>query len=315
MLDRSADPSTEAAAGGLRGFGRRHPLSPIVLGVLLYSTGPVLVQASDASGAVLSFWRLWMGVPLLGIASAVQARRTGGWPDRRAWRVALGAGIAFGAHQLFLFTAIKATSVADVTLVDTTAPVVTALLAVPMFAERPGAAFRSWSALAMAGATVVVFGGATGPDGDPVGMLLALLNVVAFAGFFLLSKRSRDHLAVLPFLFGTMAVAALFVSAYVLMSAEQPGAVRTADLVYAGVLAAGPGFIGHFVMTWPLRWVPANVPPVMRLGIPVFASTWAWWFLGEEISVLHVLGGAITIAGVAGALLSPSGRRFLASEG
>lgn len=284
-----------------------------MLGVFLYSTGPVFVQASGVSGPVFSFWRLWVGVAVFGIATWLYLRGQATRPSPSAWRVTLGAGVAFGAHQLLLFSAIKATSVADVTLVATLSPIVTAVMAVPMFDERPGPAFRAWSFLAMVGAAVVVFGGSTGPDGDPVGMLLALANVVAFAAFFLLSKRSREHLPVLPFLFGVMSVAAVFVSGYVTIAGEPVRSAGGTDLLYAAIVAAGPGFVGHFVMTWPLRWVPANVPPVMRLGIPVLAATWAWWFLGETIGVLHVIGGAITLVGVAGAVLSPAGRRFVSS--
>lgn len=284
------------------------------LGVVLYSTGPVFVAASSVSGAVFSLWRLCFGAAALGAATLVHGGVTGRWPGRAAWRWALLAGLAFGVHQLMMFTAIKATSVADVTLVNTLSPVVTGLLALPVFAERPGAGFRAWSLVAIAGAGVVVFGGASGPAGDPVGMLLALGNVVAFAAFFLLSKRSRDHLAVLPFLFGVVSVAAVFVAAYNLVVGGAVGAATSTDLAYAVVVALGPGLLGHFVMTWPLRWVPANIPPVMRLGIPVLASLWAWWFLGEPVGPLHLVGGLITIAGVAGTLSSPSGRRLLAAE-
>lgn len=302
------------SGAAVRRLGRRHPLLPVLLGVVLYSTGPVFVAASTVSGAVFSLWRLWFGVGALAVATAVHAAVTGGWPDRRAWRWPLGAGLAFGAHQLMMFTAVKATSVADVTLINTLSPIVTGLLAIPVFAERPGSGFRGWSLVATAGAGVIVLGGSSGPQGDPVGMLLALGNVVAFAVFFILSKRSRDHLDVLPFLFGVMSVAAVAVTGYSVALGEAVGAVTSTDLLYAAVVALGPGLLGHFVMTWPLRWVPANVPPVLRLGIPVLASLWAWWLLGQQVTVLHVVGGVVTVTGVTGALASRGGRELLAEE-
>lgn len=304
-------PALIDAGPTLHRLGRDHPLLPIGIGVFLYSTGPVFVQASSMSGPVFSFWRLWFGVGVLGLVTLVDAHRQGRLPSPSLWRWPVGAGIAFAGHQLLLFTAVKATSVADVTLVSALSPIVTALLAAPVFHERPGMPFRLWSLMAMAGAGVVVFGASSGPQGDPVGMLLALANVVAFAVFFLLSKGSRNHLPVLPFLFGVFAVAAVFVSAYVILTGGEMSSVRAVDLVYAATVAAGPGFLGHFVSTWPLGWVPANVPPVMRMGIPVLAATWAWWLLGEAVTPMHVVGGAITLAGVAGALLSPSGRAFV----
>jgi len=289
-------------------------MAPIGVGVVLYSVGPVFVQASGASGPVFSFWRLWFGVLVLGIATLAHGAVTHRWPRPRAWGWAVGAGVAFGIHQLLLFTAIKATTVADVTLLSALGPLVTALLALPFFGERPGTAFRVWSAVAMCGAAVVAVGGASGPEGDPWGMALALGNVVFFAVFFLMSKGSRGRLALLPFLFGVMTMAAITVSGYVLVADESVGAVTSTDLVYAAIVAVAPGFLGHVVMTWPLGWVPANVPPVMRLGVPVLASIWAWWFLGEAIALTHVGGGLLTLLGVGGAVLSPAGRRFVNGE-
>ncbi len=289
-------------------------MAPIGVGVVLYSVGPVFVQASDASGPVFSFWRLWFGVLVLGIAALAHGAVTHQWPRLRALGWAVGAGVAFGIHQLLLFTAIKATTVADVTLLSALGPLVTALLALPFFGERPGTAFRVWSAVAMCGAAVVAVGGGSGPEGDPWGMALALGNVVFFAVFFLMSKGSRGRLALLPFLFGVMTVAAITVSGYVLVADESVGAVTSTDLSYAAIVAVAPGFLGHVVMTWPLGWVPANVPPVMRLGVPVLASIWAWWFLGETIALTHVGGGLLTLLGVGGAVLSPAGRRFVNGE-
>lgn len=289
---------------------RRRPLVLIGVGVLLYSTGPVFVAASTATGPVFSFWRLWLGVPVLAAATALHLRRGGRRPDRRALRYALAAGLAFGLHQVLFVTAVKATSVVDVALMNTLAPIMIAVVAVPLFGERPGPAFRLWTVVAMAGATVVIYGASGGPDGSPAGMVMAIGNVVGFSAFFVLSKLGREHIDVLPFLLGTLVVAALGVSLFAVATSQPVTAIDRADLGYAFIVAAGPGALGHFVMTWPLRWVPANVPPVMRLAQPALAGLLAYLFVAEPVTPAHLLGGALTVAGVCGAILSPAGRRF-----
>jgi drug/metabolite transporter (DMT)-like permease len=299
----------------LAGLGRRRPVGVVFLGAVIYSTGPVMVQAASATGAVFSLWRTWIGAVLLGVAAVIHVRVSGRRPSLRACRWAVAAGVAFALHQLMLFMAIKATSVADVTLISALGPVITALVALPFFRERPGAPFRWWSAVAMAGTALVVLGASTGPQGDPLGMVLALGNVLFFAVFFLLSKASRSHLDVLPFLFGVMFVAAVTTSLYVWVAADRASAVTSTDLVLATAVAVGPGALGHFVSMWPLRWVPANVPPLMQLSMPVLAALWAWWFLSEAITLWHLAGGVIIAIGVSGAVSSPSGRRFVRSQG
>lgn len=280
------------------------------LGVVLFSLGPVLVAGADASGPVLSFWRLWFGAVLLGGITLVQGRSTGRRPDRVGWAWALRCGAAFGVHQLFFMSAIKATSVVDVTLLQVLQPVFVGVLAATIFGERPGPAFRLWSLVAIAGAAVVVLAGASGPEGDPAGVALGVANVAFFAVYFVWSKQARDHIDTVPFLFGVVAGAGVVVSAWVLAAGEPVGAVGAGDLVIAATIAAVPGALGHFVTTWPLRRVAANVPPVMQLAMPFLAGGLAWLLLDQPVTALHVVGGAVTIVGVVGALCSPAGRRL-----
>jgi drug/metabolite transporter (DMT)-like permease len=278
---------------------------------VLFSTGPVTVAAAEASGPVLSFWRLWIGSVLMGGLTLVQVRSSGRRPDRIGWRWAARCGVAFGIHQLFFMVAIKATSVVDVTLMQVLQPVVVGVLAAVLFGERPGRAFRLWSLVAIAGAAVVVLAGAGGPQGDPVGMALAALNVVFFAFYFVWSKQARDHIDTVPFLFGVVVAAGVVVSAYVVVLGEPVGGLTRADLLRALFIAAVPGALGHFVTTWPLRLVPANVPPVMQLAVPFLAGGLAWLLLDQRITLLHVVGGALTVAGVVGSLRSPASRSLV----
>jgi drug/metabolite transporter (DMT)-like permease len=299
-------------ADRIRSAARRYPLVLVALGVLLYSTGPVMVQASGVSGPVFSFWRLWIGVLVLGILTGLQWRAGEPWPRADQWRVAVWAGVAFGTHQLLLFTAIRITTVVDVTLVAALAPIVTAVGARWMFGERPGRGFWGWAVVAIAGGVLLAVAASSAPTGNAAGMAMALANVVAFAAFFLLSKRGRDHLAVVPFLFGAFVVAAVVVSAFVLATAAPALDVRTVDLVLAAGVAIGPGTLGHLVMTWPLRYVPATIPPIMRLALPFIAGALAWWLLDEPMSWRHLFAGALVVAGAAGTVLSSEGRRLRA---
>ncbi len=295
-------------------LGQRYPLVLIGLGVVLYSTGPVMLQGSGVSGAVFSFWRLWIGTAVLGGAAVLTRLRTGRplVGDRRAWRWPALAGVSFGIHQLMFMTAVKLTSVVDVALMNALAPVITALGAWWLFQERPGRRFHAWSLLAIGGGAFLATGASSGPTGDPAGMVLAILNVVFFAGFFLTSKRGRDHIDVLPFLAGVMLVSAVVVSAWTVLSGAPVGQVTGTDLLLAAGVAVGPGAVGHFVMTWPLRWVPATIPPVMRLAQPAIAGGLALLLLGEPLHLTHLLGGVVVVTGALGAIRSRDGRELRA---
>ena len=298
----------------LQRAAERQPAALVAFGVVLFAVGPVLVAGTQVSGPVMSFWRLWFGVGLLGAVLGLYWRATGRWPGRRGWAWAAAAGTAFGLHQLFFMSALKMTSVVDVTLMQVLQPLLVAALAARLFDERPGARFRAWSAVAIVGAAVVALAGSAGPEGDPLGMAFAALNVVFFAFYFVWSKRARSEIDVVPFLFGVAATAALLVSLFVWLTGEAPASATRGDLLAAVAIAVGPGALGHFVSTWPLRWVAANVPPLFQLAIPFVAGLLAWVLLGERVTAAHVLGGLVTVIGAAGAIRSPAGRRMVAGE-
>ncbi|MFT5269316.1 MAG: drug/metabolite transporter (DMT)-like permease [Acidimicrobiales bacterium] len=293
-------------------FGARFPFQLVALGIVFYATGPVLARSSDTTGVLLSFWRLWFGAAAFALALLVHRLSGRSIGSARGIRLAMLAGAVFSVNQVAFFTAVKRTSVVDVSLLGTLAPILVALLAVPLFGERPGARFRWWSLLGIAGAAYIVLGSSSGPNGDLLGMLLGLLATAAFACFFVISKLAREEVPVVSFLTFVMATAAVCVSGYVVMLGSDPGSVESPDLWRALGMALVPGALGHIAMTWPLRHLPANVPPLFRLATPAVAGLFAWIFLGEGFTIVHVVGGAIIIAGLSGAILSQAGRDLVA---
>ncbi len=310
--------ATATARGAQRAVdsARRLPLGVVLVATVLYSTGPVLAQASAVSGTVFAFWRLWFGIGVLGVAAAVLRARGGArLPRGRSWVWVLAGGATFGLHQLLFFSAVKATSVATVALIGTLGPVVVGLLAIRLFNERPTAGFVGWGGVAMLGAALVALAGAQGPQGDPVGVAMALANVVFLGLFFVATKGARSDVDTVSYLLAVMVVAALIVSLGVVALGEPVASATGGDLALAATVAAGPGFLGHFGMTWALRFVPANVPSVAKLAQPVLSGLLAWAVLAETVTATHIAGGLVTLVGVGGALLGRGSRDFARGRG
>jgi drug/metabolite transporter (DMT)-like permease len=314
------DGDTPPPAGGPPGgpgvlaTAARHPVGVVWFGVVLFSTGPVIIAGSSISGIQFAFWRLWMGVLLLGGAMLLRRRSRPAPTPRVGWYWAVASGVAFALHQLAFMFALKETTVVDVTLMNTLAPIVVGVLAVPLFGERPGLRFRLWSVVAMAGAVGVIVAGSSGPQGDLGGMALAAVNVVFYAFYFVGSKLARPHIDTIPFLFANLVAAALCVSLFAVVTASALTPVGATDLGLCLAVALLPGAVGHFSVTWALRWVPANVPPVIMLSIPVLSGALAWLLLDQVVHGGQVLAGAVTLIAVLGAIRSPSAHRLGADE-
>lgn len=295
------------------GFAARNGMALIAVGVAFYAVGPVLARSSETTGVLISFWRLWFGAGafVIGLAIHRLSGRSIGTASGLRW--AILAGFAFSCNQVLFFTAIKRTTVVDASLMSTLSPIIVAAIAVPLFGERPGVQFRLWSLVAIAGAVFVVLTSSTRPDGDLLGMLMAVGSTAAFACFFVISKHSRAELPVVGFLTVVMTTAAILVSLFIAGIGESPLTVGTTDLWRALGMAIIPGALGHIAMTWPLRYIPANIPPLMRLGTPIVSGFLAWIFLGEGASWVALVGGALILGGLAGAIRSRAGQDLVAS--
>ncbi|MXY76188.1 MAG: DMT family transporter, partial [Acidimicrobiia bacterium] len=307
----------------------RRPLLAAVASIVGYSIGPVLVQVSDASAPVFAFWRGWLtilatatGAATLRTVSSRRRERTpvstrqGLFPLTVRWRewwTPVVAGVLNGASTLAFIQAVKLTSVAGTTLILLMNPVLIALWAIPLFGERPGIRFRLWTLVALIGAAVVVTGGSSGAGGDPLGMALAVVSVALLSTQMVVTKVGRRTLNTVPMHITTTVSGATFVTIVGLLAGHDfTDITRTDVLCVLGVVAL-PATTSSLLMTWALRWLPANVPPLIHLPIPFFAGTLAWVFLDEVMTLHHLLGGAVTLVGVAAALLSSSGRRLLAA--
>ena len=303
-----------AAIKELRNLGSRRPLILIGTSVVAFSTAPVFVQASSTTGPVFSFWRSWIGVVVTFAAVALAGRFDLALPRGREWKIPALAGLFHAASTTMFMTAVKFTSVADVSLLTMLNPVFIALWAIPLFGERPGMCFRLWTLVAILGSSVVILGGSTGPDGNPLGIALGALSVLSWSFQYVTMKVGRRTMHTIPLTMGMLMVSTLFVSLFCLATRQPVWDLTGADMLNVLGVVVVPGGIGAILLTWSLRWVPANVPPLMNLALPFLAAAMAWFFLGEAVTLIHVGGGTITLVGVAAALRSRSGKALLAAD-
>lgn len=274
------------------------------LGVVLFSIGPVMVAAATGPGDVLALWRQWFGVIVLGLVWFVSHTRKPVRLRRRGLMWAAASGLFFSLHQLAFMVAIQRTSVVDVALMQVLLPLMVGVLAAIFLHERPTLAFAAWSGLAILGALVVAVGrGATG-GGDFGGMVLAIANVAAFAGFFLCSRLARGFIDTVPILVFSCLSAAILSTVLLLILQRPVGEISKHDLLIALGVAILPGALGHYVSTYPLPYVSLTLPSVLQLAVPVMAGLLAWVTLGQAIGVAQVIGGAVLLVGVFGVIRS-----------
>lgn len=297
--------SSGVTAAGRFG-GRNHPVAGLFAAgaaVAVWGASSVLVKQVDGvSGVAVAFHRLWIGALL----TSVVFLASGGRFSRRLFRLSWVGGVAFGLDVVLFFGALKATSVANATVVGALQPVLVLAIARRLFGERPRLSDAFWACVAIAGAVVVVSSAAPGGEARRFGDLLAAAALVAWTWYFVASKQARTELGSFEYLAALSIVAAAAVTPFVLLSGERLAVPETEGWVLIVVVALVNGALGHFLMNWAHAHVPIVVVSLMTLAIPVFAAGTAALFIDEAITWAQVGGMAVVIVALSIVVLRTS---------
>jgi drug/metabolite transporter (DMT)-like permease len=181
------------------------------------------------------------------------------------------------------------------------APVVALPVSVMQFGERLTPVKVICAAASVIGVIVAVLvapSSKSGTSSSTIGYLWALLALVFWVAYLLVSKNVRPRVETLRFMFVVSVIGAVTVSLLVVIGSNDLGEVHGAGWVWVSLLALGPGIAGHGLVAWAQPRVDASVTSVLIQLEPVAASTWAWVILGERVSLAQ--GCAMT--GVVAAL-------------
>lgn len=281
-------------------FGHRRGVAPaaVTLSVLLWSCSNVAIKAVPTSGLVTVFWRLWFAVPLLvGICLAVPSIRRR--LNRRWFTASIAGGLLFSVHLIAFYSALKLTSIANATVIGALQPILVLLVAGPLFGERTRRVDVLWSIVAIAGVAIVVFGSAEQSASSLLGDLLAVIEVIAFTAYFLVSKRQRDDVGTVEYLTGMTVVPAVVVSGVVLLAGESVTADITPKVwLVLAAIAMIPSTLGHFFVNWAHPYITAFVSSMLLLAVPVGSVAIAWVVIGETLTPWQLAGTAVVLGAI-----------------
>jgi len=254
-----------------------------------WSTAGLFARAIPADVATVVFWRGLFGAGgLMVLILYLQ-----GWPGLTAFARLGRAGwgyAAVSAASMFCFIgALKNTSIAHVSIIYATVPFAAAGMGFLFLREKPSRAAMLASAVALAGAVLMV--GFSG-DGHWTGDLLAVGMVLFGAGMIVIARANPD----MP----TLAAAAM--SAILATLLSLPLATLTGiSLPMLGLLAAF-GII-NTTMALALFIIGSRHLPAVRTALLTALETpmtplWVWLMFAETPSVATLAGGTVVFAAV-----------------
>lgn len=252
----------------------------------------ILVKLMTLSALTVSFYRMWLNLAVLfGIVLIRRPRRF-----RLTW-LAVAGGVFYALDVSLFFASVKVTSIADAAFIGSLQPILVLFVAAPWFNEVIGRREVFVTLAAVAGVAFVLFGSPGVSVGSYVGDLLALAAVLAYTGYWLLSKLASRASDALDYTAGTVLVAALFLTPVVAVSGSSLVSDRPVDWLWLFVLVVTSGS-ANLAMNWAHRVVDLSVSSVILVGNPLVAASGALIILGQPITALQLVGGLVTIVAI-----------------
>ncbi|MBX7160665.1 MAG: DMT family transporter [Acidimicrobiia bacterium] len=289
----ASEPVPAPRSAAAHGAGERLGVPAVLLATIAWGSGSVATKVVTASSMSTVMVRLWLGVPI-GLSLWALRRR---WPTWASLRRCIPGGILFGLHVSLFFSALKLTSVANVTFIGALQPVIVLLVAGRWLGERVTARIVVLSVTAMAGVALIVYGNEAVP-GALAGDLLAVANIVVWTVFFLYTKRARHHVETIDYQATMTVIAAAVVTPVALLLGASASEIDGYDWFWLVFIALVPGTLGHLMMNWAHRFVDATVSSIVILAVPAVAAVGAALFIDEPLTAIQVVGGAIVLASV-----------------
>jgi drug/metabolite transporter (DMT)-like permease len=263
----------------------------LMLGATLcWATAGMLVRNMDLRDSwEITFWRSLFMTVVIGCVLVYQYRSA-----TLARFLAVGrSGVITGALWALMYVcfilALGRTTVANVLVLSAVAPFSSALLGRIVLAERvPG---RTWAAMLVAFAGIVIMFVESVGAGALVGNLIALVIPIAFGVNVTLLRRAHAQVDMVP----TLVLSGLFSMAATLPLAWPltPTAKDLGLLAIMGTVQLGLGLVLMMLATPHLAAAEIGLLAVTET---IFGTVLTWLAAGEQPGALTLAGGGIAIA-------------------
>lgn len=281
----------------------------LTLGVIVVSfAAPLIRLAEDAPPLAVAMYRnLFATAVLLPLAFArhrdeLRALRRG---DVTALA---GAGVLLAIHFAAWIPSVSLTTVAASTVLVSTQPVWSAVLARLFLKERLRRAAAVGIGIALGGAILISGLDFTLSTRAFLGDMLALTGAMAVAGHRIASLGVRKRLPILPFVTVIYGACTFVLLIAVLVSGTPLGGFEPQAWLMMVLLALGPQVVGHTLFNFLLRDLDPTVIAVAIMGEPVGATLLALALFGEIPPVGALFGGALLLVGIFVAVRAQSRR-------
>lgn len=259
-------------------------------GVFMWGMGVVFIKLTSSPFLIVSFYRHLFAIPVLGVAWLIAKDRS------LPWRAAGFGGVVFAVHQLANFSALRYSTAAVVTILFSLQPILVGAFGGRFVGERASVRFYVWSVVAVVGCSIVVLSSTGEATTTPLGAVLSVANLLLWCAYYLASKKARETLTTISFLFVMTVISGVIVSVVAVVARQPFGAPSGREWLYLVGVAVVSGTMGHLLVTWAHPRIHVAASSAIVLGVPIVATAGTAIFVGEPFGPWQVVGAVVALA-------------------
>jgi drug/metabolite transporter (DMT)-like permease len=263
----------------------------IVLSSIAYSSAGFFTRLVQLDAWTMLFWRgLYAGLMILAVI-VIQERGRAVAAMRAVGRPGLAAAFCSTAATIFYLNAFRRTAVADVAVLFSAAPFVTAGLGWLWLGIKEARTTLAASLVALIGVAIMVSGAVA--EGHLAGDLLAFGMILCMAVMMLII-REQQQTGMLP-----AACLSALLCPLVVWPFAAPLAIGIEDMLKLFLFGTAQFGLGLIFLTLGGRLISATENALITTLEMPLAVAWVWLTFGEAPSVASLVGGIVVMAAVA----------------
>lgn len=267
------------------------------LAIVAWACGPLLVRGFSVSTPTILFFRMLVATPVMVLASYV----VGGGLSKAAVKAALLPGVLFSLNVISSFESYRTTAILHTTIIQSLSPALVLLVAGWLFGEHSTRRQLALAGVAFVGVMIVIATGSSTKGASLHGDLYAVVNLLIWTMYFLRMKHVRSTVNVdsWSLIASIFIVGSVILMPWAAITSGDLGAMRANDWWLSVALVAGPGLVGHGLMTWAQRDLDVTLASLLSLGSAPISTVGAWLIFDQELHAAQVFGSAVVIVALA----------------
>jgi drug/metabolite transporter (DMT)-like permease len=284
------------------------PVAAISVTLLFWASAFVAIRhlGEEVGPGALSLGRLLVGSMALGVLLLRRPRR---WPGRGDWPGLITCGVLwFGIYNLALNEGERRVDAGTAAMLIQVAPILIAILAATVLKEQPTWYLGVGLLLAFTGVCLIGFSTSGGGDRDLLGVVLCVLAAAAYAVSMVFQKPLLARLSALEvtwFACTIGAVVCLPFAGDLVRTVQEVPLSSVGWIVYLGLF---PTAIAFTTFAFALARMDASRLGVTTYLVPPITILLGWLFLREVPPGLAMVGGVVSLVGVAVSRVRPRTR-------